>query len=76
MKYSSVISISEQFKNSVNIEYDLLDYEKLGLYIPTEDVCEILRYYFNSIEDNKFNRSTILEGPYGKGKSYLVLTLL
>lgn len=76
MKYSNYISIGEQFKNSVNIEYDLLNFEKLGLYIPTEDVCEVLKYYFNSIEDNKYNRSTILEGPYGKGKSYLVLTLL
>ena len=76
MKYSNYISIGEQFKNSVNIEYDLLNFEKLGLYIPTEDICEVLSYYFNSIMDNSFNRSTILEGPYGKGKSYLVLTLL
>lgn len=76
MKYSNYISVSEQFKNSVNIEYDLQTYRKLSSYIPTEDVCEILRYFFNSIEDNKYNRSTFLEGPYGKGKSYLVLTLL
>lgn len=76
MKYSTFININDQFKSSVNIEYDLLTYEKLSEYIPTEDACEILRYYFNSIVDSKFNRSTILEGPYGKGKSYLVLTLL
>lgn len=76
MKYSKIISVGEQFKNSVNIEYDLSTYEKLSTYIPTEDVCEVLKYYFNAIEDSKYNRSTILEGPYGKGKSYLVLTLL
>ena len=75
-KYSKYISISEQFKNSVNIEYDLAKYEKLAAYIPTEDACEVLQYYINSIENNRYNRSTILEGPYGKGKSYLVLTLL
>ena len=75
-KYSKYISVGEQFKNSVNIEYDLQTYDKLSGYIPTEDACEVLRYYFNSIEDSKYNRSTILEGPYGKGKSYLVLTLL
>lgn len=76
MKYSNYIAITEQFKTSVNIEYDFSNFEKLGCYIPTEDVCEVLMYYFNSIEDSKFNRSTILEGPYGKGKSYLVLTLM
>ena len=59
-KYSKYISVGEQFKNSVNIEYDLQTYDKLSGYIPTEDACEVLRYYFNSIEDSKYNRSTIL----------------
>lgn len=76
MKYSKYIEIGKQFKNSVNIEYDLTSYEKLKEYIPTEDVCEVLAYYFNAIQDNKVVRSTLLEGPYGKGKSYLVLTLV
>lgn len=76
MRYSDLISINKQFKSSVNIEYDLLKYEKLSEYIPTEDACEVLKYYFDSLEDNRNFRSTILEGPYGKGKSYLVLTLL
>lgn len=74
--YSDFLSINEQFKNSVNIEYDLMDYDKLAEYIPTEDICEVIKYYFDSIKDPKNNRSTILEGPYGKGKSYLVLTLI
>ena len=73
--YSEIVSINEQFKNSVNIEYDLMNYNKIAEYIPTEDICEVLRYYFNSVKDSKYNRATILEGPYGKGKSYLVLAL-
>ncbi len=73
--YSEVISINEQFKNSVNVEYDLMNYNKIAEYIPTEDICEVLHYYFNSVQDSKYNRATILEGPYGKGKSYLVLAL-
>ena len=73
--YSDFVSINEQFKNSVNIEYDLTDYDKLAEYIPTEDICEVLGYYLNSIKDSKANRATLLEGPYGKGKSYLVLAL-
>ena len=42
-KYSKYISVGEQFKNSVNIEYDLQTYDKLSGYIPTEDACEVLR---------------------------------
>lgn len=73
--YSDYIKINERFKNSVNIEYDLMDSNKLAEYIPTEDICEVMNYYIDSVLDPKFNRSTILEGPYGKGKSYLVLAL-
>lgn len=75
MNYSNYLTINEQFKNSVNIEYDLMDSKKLAQYIPTEDICEVMKYYIDSVLNPKFNRSTILEGPYGKGKSYLVLAL-
>ena len=75
MNYSNYLTINEQFKNSVNIEYDLMDSKKLAQYIPTEDICEVMQYYISSVLNPKFNRSTILEGPYGKGKSYLVLAL-
>lgn len=73
--YSEIVNINEQFKNSVNIEYDLMNFNKIAEYIPTEDICEVLQYYFQSVQNPKYNRATILEGPYGKGKSYLVLAL-
>ena len=76
MTYSDLIGVKEQFRNSVNIEYDLMDFKKIAEYIPTEDICEVIKYYFDCIEDSHFNRATILEGPYGKGKSYLVLSLI
>ena len=47
MKYSELISIKENFKSSINIEYDLLNFDKLSEYIPTEDACDIFKYYFN-----------------------------
>ena len=75
MTYSDLIGVKEQFRNSVNIEYDLMDFKKIAEYIPTEDICEVIKYYFDCIEDSHFNRATILEGPYGKGKSYLVLSM-
>ena len=49
MKYSELISIKENFKSSINIEYDLLNFDKLSEYIPTEDACDIFKYYFNNI---------------------------
>ena len=76
MKYSELISIKENFKSSINIEYDLLNFDKLSEYIPTEDACDIFKYYFNSFTSTENNRSTVLEGPYGKGKSYLLLSIL
>ena len=75
-RYSDIVSINEQFKNSVNIEYDLKSYHKLSEYIPTDDICEVMQYFFNAAEVNENNRANILVGPYGKGKSYLVLSLL
>ena len=75
-RYLDIVSINEQFKNSVNIEYDLNSYHKLSEYIPTDDICEVMQYFFNAAEVNKNNRANILVGPYGKGKSYLVLSLL
>ena len=75
-RYSDIVSINEQFKNSVNIEYDLNSYHKLSEYIPTDDICEVMQYFFDAAEVNKNNRANILVGPYGKGKSYLVLSLL
>ena len=75
-RYSDIVSINEQFKNSVNIEYDLKSYHKLSEYIHTDDICEVMQYFFNAAEVNENNRANILVGPYGKGKSYLVLSLL
>lgn len=76
MKYSQYLSIGKQFRNSVNIEYDLECIEKISEYIPTEDICETLDFYFDAILLNSPIKSTLLEGPYGKGKSYLVLSLM
>ena len=42
-RYSDIVSINEQFKNSVNIEYDLNSYHKLSEYIPTDDICEVMQ---------------------------------
>lgn len=75
MKYSELISVNENFQYSVNLQFDINNISKLKEYIPTKDGCEVLKFYFNSILNGK-NRSTTLIGPYGKGKSHLLLVLI
>jgi hypothetical protein len=74
--YDNFIDVNEKFKASVNLEYDLLNEEKIMQYVPTTDLCDVLKSYIKSfIFGAQFN-STILSGPYGKGKSFLILMLI
>ena len=76
MSYSDILKINKNFQYSINIEYDLFDHKKIKDYIPTTDVCDILKIYINTILGKEKEKATILVGPYGKGKSFLVWTLL
>ena len=75
MKYSDLIKVNENFQYSVNLQFDLNNIEKIKNYIPTKDGCDVLKIYIKSIISGK-NRATTLIGPYGKGKSHLLLVLL
>lgn len=75
MKHSEFVKINETFQYSINLQFDINNINKIKEYIPTSDSCEVLEHYFDSIFGN-FNKSTILVGPYGKGKSHLLLVLL
>ena len=75
MKYSNLIKVNENFQYSVNLQFDLNNIEKIKNYIPTKDGCDVLKIYIKSIISGK-NRATTLIGPYGKGKSHLLLVLL
>jgi len=75
MKISHYVQFPETFQTSVNIDFDISKTQKLQDYIPTSDVCEVLNDYLSSVLHNR-NQSTFLVGPYGKGKSFLVLSLL
>ena len=76
MLYRDILDINKNFQYSVNIEYDLHNEEKIKEYIPTSDVCDVLKLYVKSILGYEKNRATLLVGPYGKGKSFLILSLL
>ena len=76
MKLSEVIRIDNRFEKSVNLLLDLHNPAKLRLYIPTRSSSMILEdYLLNTIEAGR-PRATMLIGPYGKGKSHLLLVLL
>ena len=64
MKFSEIINISDNFKSSINLKYDLLNEEKIKYYVPTSNICDVLETYIDIILGNQ-NKSLYLEGPYG-----------
>lgn len=78
MRYADYIEVNENFQSSVNLEYDLNRMDKVQAFIPTEQSVQILEQYLRSVYYNTEGRSraTVLIGPYGRGKSHLMLQLL
>lgn len=73
--YDEFIKIDKKFKSSVNLQYDLDNEEKILQYVPTTDLCDVIKNYAKSILFGGSHRSTLLAGPYGKGKSYIMLIM-
>lgn len=77
MKYSDFVEVNEGFQTSINLEYDLNRIEKVKSYIPTEQSVKILGTFLRSFYYSKDSqsRARVLIGPYGRGKSHLLLVL-
>lgn len=73
--YSSNYYINKNFQSSINLELDLNNEKKIDEYIPTTDICDVLKIYIKSALGISSERATTLVGPYGKGKSFLLLIL-
>ena len=73
--YTEHIRINKNFQSSINLELDLNSDKKIKEYIPTSDICDILNRYFESFLGIRKDYATTLVGPYGKGKSFLLLVL-
>lgn len=73
---AKMISVAEGFQSSVNIAFDLNDESKLKKYIPTRSAMDLLKDILISTRTDSTNRSRVLVGPYGKGKSHIVLMIL
>lgn len=76
LKWKDIIEIDSRFQKSVHILLDFQNEEKLNSYIPTQSSVAILKQYVETVLYNKPNKATVLIGPYGKGKSHLLLVLL
>lgn len=73
---SQMISVASGFQYSVNIGYDLNSDEKLKNFIPTKSALKLLEEVLLSTSDSSTERSRILIGAYGKGKSHIMLMIL
>lgn len=76
MVYSDILEVNKNTEHSINVDFDLHALSKIKDFIPTTDSCRIMDLYLDNILNPKGNNSTLLLGPYGKGKSFLVLVLL
>ena len=73
---SNMISIASGFQYSVNIGYDLNNDNKIKNFIPTASAIKLLEDILLSTAVTSTERSRILIGAYGKGKSHIMLTIL
>lgn len=70
-----IIQFNSNFKTAINLYLSLNKAEKVLGYIPTKSSVSFLGEYLKAVLENK-EQATLLVGPYGKGKSHLLLVLL
>lgn len=75
-KLKDIVKVNKKFQKSINMRLDYNRLDKIQSYIPTRASVQVLKQYLYRISQNKGDKSTILIGPYGKGKSHLLLVLL
>ena len=55
--YDNLIKVDKKFKASVNLQYDLSNEEKIRQYVPTTDLCDVIKKYIKAVLENN-NKST------------------
>ena len=71
-----LVSTDRRFQSSVNLMLDIDSDDKVESYIPTRSSLSILMSYLHDIKSSNHGNATVLIGPYGKGKSHLILVWL
>ena len=72
---SEIISFNSRFKTAINLYLSLNKVDKVLNYIPTKSSVRFMDEYLEALLEDK-EHATLLVGPYGKGKSHLMLVLL
>lgn len=70
-----IIEFNSNFKTAINLYLSLNKPEKVLGYIPTKSSVSFIGQYAEAVLENK-EQATLLVGPYGKGKSHLLLVFL
>jgi len=70
------IKTNKNFKNSINLQYDINNYRKMNDYIITDYGINMIEQLIDNVLGITKNNANILVGPYGKGKSHMMLLLL
>lgn len=73
--FGEVIEFNGSFKTAINLYLSLNKTEKVLNYIPTKSSVHFMDDYMQAVIGKK-EHATLLVGPYGKGKSHLLLVLL
>ncbi len=76
MDFKKMILPNKDFQTSVNIEFDFGSKNKVEQLIPTDSVCVYLEELLRDVITSSNQRAKLLVGPYGKGKSHVVLAAL
>ena len=77
MDVKDYVILAPGFQKSVNLAYDLRDYDKVSDFIPSVPALEILEsLMLGAYGGASVERAHILTGPYGRGKSHLTLVFL
>lgn len=72
--YKSKITFNNNFKYSINLNMDLHNIDKVNNYIATNTSVELLSEFIKAV-DKENAKPLLFVGPYGKGKSHLLLVL-
>lgn len=71
----NIIEFNSNFKIAINLYLSLNKTDKVLGYIPTKSSVGFMGEYTKAVLESK-EQATLLVGPYGKGKSHLLLVLL
>ena len=72
---SEIVEFNSSFKTAINLYLSLNKTDKVLNYIPTKSSVRFMDEYLEAVIEKK-EHATLLVGPYGKGKSHLLLVLL